>query len=123
MDAGLFWTVVGSVAGVGALGVGIAQLRRSGRDARPDPGPATASPALPGADVRGGQGVLVGPAGVQVNQFFPPALGPRPEGLAVVGELVYVIRSLSTAVGVRGDARTAQNAVVLARKAAADGAG
>jgi hypothetical protein len=49
MDAGLAWTVIGSVAGVAALAVGVLQLRQARRDG--------------GRDLPGGGGVLLPPGG------------------------------------------------------------
>src|SRR5580698_10985901 len=113
MDAGLAWTVVGSVAGVAAVGIGAVQVRQARRESRRN-GTAglaseladglTAAPAgagglagpdvLPGAGalaaVSGGQGVLVGMGNVQVNVLQPADVRPPAEHgppRLVVGEI------------------------------------
>ena len=87
MDAGLGWTIVGSVAGVAAVIIGIVQVRQ-GRQKRLIP-----DEAAPREEVPTGQSVQVGPGNQQVNQYIQtyiehqqlPAASVR--GAIVIGEV------------------------------------
>ncbi len=71
MDAGLTWTVVGSLAGVAAVGIGVAQLRQSRKDRGLTP-----EPAAPGGLAPGG---LAGNGAVAVPVSVPAARAPELE--------------------------------------------
>lgn len=92
MDAGLAWTMVGSVAGAAGATFAGFQVWQSRRAAAPVPGApsATGLPLPPGrVELPGSQGVKIGDRPVQVNQFFaPPAPGTQQAaGLVVAGEI------------------------------------
>ncbi len=96
MDAGLAWTVVGSVAGVVAVPAAAAgmvwQVRQSRRGTRTAESgavlPGGLAPAA-GVAVPDGQGVQAGDRNVQVNVFTPAAGAPdaRYAGPVVAGEV------------------------------------